>query len=288
MEEVARQGRQDRARFAKAEAMDGTGNIDPRLFVAGVSKALAVLHAFYDQHVPLSLTEIAERTGIGRSAAQRFVYTLRVLGYLDQDRRTKRYALTPKVVDFAHAYLRNDSLLEKAFPYLLEASKQTDETVNLTRLDGTEVIFLSRFPSRNVISADLVVGSRLPAFCTSPGRAILAHLDEARARSILEAEPRRPRTAYTITDLDSILERLQRIRRSGFETALQECFPGDLSVAAPVFGHDGQVVAAVNIAVPTPRWTEDALVSELAAVVVDTARAISGALTQPRPGVDAS
>ncbi|GAB4391520.1 MAG: IclR family transcriptional regulator C-terminal domain-containing protein [Kiloniellaceae bacterium] len=257
--------------------------VDPRLFIAGVGKTFAVLKAFYNQHAPLSLTEIAGRTGIGRSAAQRFVYTLKTLGYLHQDPQTKRYTLTPKVVDFAHAYLRNDPLLERAFPYLLEASKQTDETVNLTRLDGAEVIFLSRFPSRNVISADLVIGSRLPAFCTSPGRAMLAHLDEREARHLLTTFPREARTEHTITDLALILQRLETVRRNGFETALQESFYGDLSVAAPVFGYKGEVIAAVNIAVPTPRWSAESLVDKLAPVVIETARAISGALKSKAP-----
>lgn len=264
----------------RARHMQNPSGVDPRLYVAGVSKALSVLYAFYDRQAPLSLTEISDLTGIGRSAAQRFVYTLRALGYLCPEPGTKRYMLTPRVVDFANAYLRNDPLLEKSFSYLREASKRTGETVNLTRLDGDEIIFLSRFPSTGVISADLVIGSRLPAFCTAPGRSMLAHLDDATVQDVLTANPRRARTPHTITDLVTIRNRLHKIRAQGFEIALQECFLGDLSVAAPVFHHDGSVVAAVNIAVASPRWSEDMLLQKLAPIVVDTARAISTGSSQ--------
>lgn len=129
-------------------------SVDSRLFVGGVEKALRVLRAFYGQPGPQSLTDIANATGLGRSAAQRFLYTLKALGYLRQDQSTRRYTLSPKVLDLGYAYLRNDYLVDKAFPYLLEASKRTDGSVNLTELDDTEVIYVSRLPSRNIITAD--------------------------------------------------------------------------------------------------------------------------------------
>lgn len=256
-------------------------DVDSRLFVAGVSKAMAVLRAFQETSGPQGLTEVARRTGIGRSAAQRFLYTLRVLGYLQQDPRSKRFTLTPKVIDFTNAYLRSEALVSKAFPYLLEASKQTDETVNLTRLDGGDVVFLSRFPSRKVITADLVIGSRLPAFCTALGRCMLAYLPQPQVDHVLDDYPRRIRTPYTVVDRDAILARLETIRLHGYDIALQEALPGDLSVAAPIFAGDDDVVAAVNVAVPTPRWSREMARERLAPVVVETARAISSVLERP-------
>jgi len=248
---------------------------DDRLYVGSVRKALSVFYAFQEKDDPLSLSEIGERTGIGRSAAQRFVHTLRTLGYLQQDPVTRRYRLTARMLDFACAYLRNDALVAAAFGYLREASRRTGETVNLTRRDDDEIIFVARFPSTTVISADLVIGSRLPVFCTSPGRAMLAHLPSVVAEDILSTGPLHPRTCYTITDPATITARLEAVRRNGFETAFQETFAGDLSIAAPIFRKDGRVSAAVNIAVATPRWTPERLIEELAPVVVETAQAIS-------------
>ena len=224
------------------------------------------------------MTDVAQTTGIGRSAAQRFLYTLKVLGYIRQDPSTRRYTLSPRVLDFGFAYLRNDALIETAFPYLLEASKRTDETVNLTEPDDTEVIYVSRLPSRNVISVDIVLGQRLPLFCTAPGRAMLAGFPAARTAAILGRTDRQARTSFTITDLSAIEAELARICEKGYAVSAQETFIGDLSVAAAVRDHNGEVVAAVNIAVPHPRWSTEQAESTLAPVVLETARAISKAL----------
>jgi IclR family pca regulon transcriptional regulator len=261
------------------QASDEPGGApDPRLFVAALEKGLTVLRAFYDQPHALSLTEIAERTGLGRSAVQRFLYTLRMLGYLRQEPRTRRYVLSPRVLDFGYAYLRNDSLVETSFPYLLEASKRSRETVNLTELDDTDVIYVSRFPSRNVISVDILLGARLPAFSTAPGRAMLAFMPTSEAQAVLARSALRPLTPYTLTDQKRIVAALAEIRTRGYALSDQETYLGDLSTAAPVRDHDGRVRAAVNIAVPTPRWSLAQMEQELTPIVVETARAISKAL----------
>ncbi|WP_137389982.1 IclR family transcriptional regulator [Rhodoligotrophos defluvii] len=270
----------NRAQEAARRASPARGALeaDPRLFVSGVDKGLRVLRAFYNAPNPLSLTEIAKLTGLGVSACQRFLYTLKMLGYVRQDGATRRYSLSAKVLDFGYAYLRNDHLVEQSFPYLLDAHKRTDETVNLTELDGSDVIYVSRFPSRNVISVGLVLGTRLPAFCTAPGRAMLAFMPQERAVAVLEGAPRQARTPYTVTDLDSILADLELIRQRGYAFSDQETYLGDISVAAPVRDHHGQVVAAVNVALATPRWSMDQARQAFAPIVMETARAISKVL----------
>jgi IclR family transcriptional regulator, pca regulon regulatory protein len=252
--------------------------IDGRLFVGSVEKGLQVLRAFYNRPRPLSLTDVSDLTGMSRSSAQRFLYTLKALGYLRQDVETRRYTLSPRVLDFGFAYLRNDALVETAFPYLLEASKRTRETVNLTELDGAEVIYVSRFPSRNGISVDIVLGARLPVYCTAPGRIMLAHMDEAAARRLLARSVIMARTPYTEINPERILSQAEEARRRGYAVSNQETFVGDISVAAPVRDHRGQVTAAVNVAVPHPRWSVVTAEEQLAPVVVETARAISKAI----------
>lgn len=248
---------------------------DDRLYVASVAKAFAVLGAFEDERSALGLAEIAERSGIGRSAAQRFVHTLKVLGFLHQEPASRRYGVTARALRFANAYLRNDPLISMAFPYLREASRRTSETVNLTRLDGAEVIFVTRFPSSTIISADLVLGSRLPAYCSAPGRAMLAFAGHEQAERMLSESPRLKMTPHTITDLGALRARLEAIRSRGYEIAAEEIFPGDISIAAPVHGADGRVGAAVNIAVASPRWTVEEVREKLAPIITETARAIS-------------
>ena len=261
-----------------AERPDEPRDIDRRLFVGGVDKGLQVLRAFYNRPVPLSLTDVAAATGMGRSAAQRFLYTLKALGYLRQNQSTKRYTLSPRVLDFGFAYLRNDSLVEKSFAYLLDASKRTDETVNLTELDGTEVIYVSRFPSRKVISVDIILGARLPVYCTAPGRAMLSQMAPADAEAILARSDLVARTPFTETAPARIMTRVAEARRLGYALSNQESYVGDISVASPVCDHAGRVLAAVNIAVPHPRWSLAAVEQDLAPIVIETARAISKAL----------
>jgi IclR family transcriptional regulator, pca regulon regulatory protein len=253
-------------------------DIDRRLFVGGVDKGLQVLRAFYDRPTPLSLTDVAAATGMGRSAAQRFLYTLKALGYLRQNPSTRRYTLSPRVLDFGFAYLRNDSLVEKSFTYLLDASKRTDETVNLTELDGTEVIYVSRFPSRKVISVDIILGARLPIYCTAPGRAMLSQMAPSEAEAILARSNLIARTPFTEVAPARIMKRVAEARKLGYALSNQESYVGDISVASPVRDHTGRVLAAVNIAVPHPRWSLTAVEKELSPVVIETARAISKAL----------
>jgi len=248
---------------------------EDRLYVASVAKAFAVLGAFEDERSALGLAEIAERSGIGRSAAQRFVHTLKVLGYLHQEPASRRYGVTPRTLRFANAYLRNDPIIRMAFPYLREASRRTSETVNLTRLDGPEVIFVTRFPSSTIISADLVLGSRLPVYCSAPGRAMLAFAEPEQVMKLLSECDRVKITPHTIIDLDVLLARLETIRTQGYEIAAEEIFAGDISVAAPVHGPNGNVIAAVNIAVARPRWTVEEVREKLAPIVTETALAIS-------------
>jgi IclR family pca regulon transcriptional regulator len=248
------------------------------LYVTSVEKAFRVLDALNNIGRPARLSDLAPLTGLGRSATQRFLFTLRALGYVNQDATTKTYSLASKMLEFGRAYLSADAIRETAVPFLDTANRDSAETVNLTILDRKEVVYVVRFPSHHVVSVDLAVGSRLPAYCTAPGRAILAHLDEAEAAAIVEGSAREKRTPFTVTAKASIMKILGTVRELGFCINNQEAFVGDLSIAAPVFGHTGKVVAAVNIAVPTPRWTINRAEQELVPIVVKAAKSITDAL----------
>ena len=168
------------------------------LFVASVEKAFRVLDAISDAKSELGLSEVAARTGIGKSAAQRFLYTLQALGYLNQDAVSKGIACHPSCWLCRVRTSRADALKEKAHAILEEANRRCEETINLTVLDGTEVTYILRFPSKHVVSVNLTVGTRLPAFCTAPGRVLLAHMERSNvdlvfARSDLTKRTEQPR-----------------------------------------------------------------------------------------------
>ncbi len=248
---------------------------DSGLFVGSVEKAFEVLRVLSTAPSPLGLSEVVKVSGMGKSAAQRFLHTLTALGYISQDKETKAFSITAQILDLAHSYLGVDGIREKASHHLRAANLQTEETVNLTVLDRLSVVYLMRYPGFHQISVDLSIGSKLPTFCTAPGRAMLAFLEETEASWILEKSDIKAYTPYTVTDKAKIIAMFKEIRRNGYFISNQEAFVGDISVAAPIFNFAGRVIAAVNIAVPTSRWTVQKVRDGLAPVAIRTAREIS-------------
>ena len=231
---------------------------------------------------PMSLTALAAAAGLDRSATQRITHTLGVLGYLRQHPDTRAWSLGTRLLEFGHAILATDGLREVALPHLDALNRRCGETVNLMELEGHEIVYVARFPSRHAVSVDLHVGSRGPAFSTAAGRALLAGLREEEAIAGLSAAPRAPMTERTVTALPALLERLSRARADGYCVNDQEAFAGDLSVAAPILARGDRPIGAINIAVPTPRWQRRALERELAPLVIATARDIARDVSQGR------
>jgi DNA-binding IclR family transcriptional regulator len=251
---------------------------DQRLFVRSVEKTFAVLRVFGSERESLSLGAIAAATGLGKSAVQRFVYSLHALGYLRQNPTTRHYSLSPRLLELSAAYLRADSLVERAQPFLAEANRTSEETVNLNELIDTDVVVVSRFASRHVVSVNAVIGQKYPAFCSAAGRAILAYLPEPVALYIIDRSERRAFTRHTVTDRDALRAILSETRSRGYSIADQQLFIGDISMAAPVFDGGGAVIAAVNIAGAASRWSVDGMRRRIAPILVETARAITTAI----------
>ena len=253
-----------------------TGRDSP-LFVGSLEKGLKILQAFDDGHRALRLTEIAHATGLDKSAAQRFTHTLYELGYLKKDPKTKHYRLAPKVLELGFAYLRTDGLVERAMPYLLEANKRAEETVNLTEMNGTDVVYVARVPSRHQVAVDVVLGTQLPAYCLAPGRAMLAFLPAEQARAAIERAERVAYTPRTLVAVEAIEAQLAETRRTGFSMCVEEYTPGEISVAAPVLDFARQPIAAINFSVPAARWSTQSVERRLVPLVIETAQAIGRA-----------
>lgn len=251
---------------------------DPRLFIYSVEKALRILYAFNESHRALSIAAIAKKTGFGRSATQRFVYTLEQLRYLRRDPATRLYSLTPRVLDFACTYLGTDPLVAIALRHMSEASEKCGEAFSLTENDDTENVVVARVPSRHPISVNSSLGMRFPAYCTAPGRVIMAFLPEAQALDIIDRTERKPLTEHTITDRKALIALLAQAREAGYAIAEQEIIPGALSVAAPVFDIARRVVGAVNTFVPIVRWPRKKAEKELLPIVRQTAYDLSRSL----------
>jgi IclR family transcriptional regulator, pca regulon regulatory protein len=247
---------------------------DP-LFNSSVKKALAILEAFDGERRSLSLAELAAGAGVTTSSAQRCTHTLVHLGYLRRDARLRRWVLTPRALTLAEAYLCGHALLEQATTHLIDLNQASGESVSLSEPDGVDMVFIARFPSLKRFYIHMPVGRRLPMYCTASGRAYLSALTPPAAQRLVRRSELKPLTPLTLTDPRQICRRIQAAREAGYAWSDQECYRGDLTIAAPVLGDEGEPLAAVNISAPTSRWTLTEMRSKLAPLLLQTARAAS-------------
>ncbi|SAL66833.1 IclR family transcriptional regulator [Caballeronia humi] len=245
------------------------------LYVQSVEKAMKVLTAFDGSKRQLSLSEISSLTGFDMSATQRFTYTLAALGYLIKDPDSRKYELSPRLLDFTYHYLTSNDLVSRATPYLQQLGSETEEATNLTVLDDTDIVFVLRIVSRNVFNAHVITGSRLPAYCTAPGLAILATLADGEIDDILARTNLVPFTPSTVYQPRKIKDRIAQIRRQGYAHTEDEYFVSDISTAAAITNAHGRGIGAVNIAVARSRWQADRDEKRFADLVISTASAIS-------------
>lgn len=245
------------------------------LFVQSVEKAMRVLRAFDGSKRQLSLSEVAALSDLDSSAAQRFTHTLAALGYLLKDASTRKYELSVRLLDFTYHYLASSELAQRAAPVLQKLARDTEEVCNLTVPDGADIVFVQRIVSRNVLVPNVIVGSRLPAYCTAPGLAILStwpseDVDEVLARSELAKH-----TPRTMTDPRRIKARLARIRAAGYAHTQDELFADDISTAVPVLDVRGRAIGALNIAVSRARWNAERDLDRYAGLLRAAAAAVS-------------
>ncbi|WP_051237455.1 IclR family transcriptional regulator [Ottowia thiooxydans] len=250
-------------------------NAESPLFVNAIAKCFKVLDVFDGPKRQMTMVEIAQESGLDRSAAQRMVFTLETLGYLARVPGTKTYALTSRLLSFSYNYVRSHQLISKAMPYLQELSTTFNETVNLQELDHTEIVLIARVVSPHLLNVRVAVGSRLPTFCTASGTAILASLPTAHRDRVLADSKLVPLTPHTEIQRKKLIARIEHAALKGYSIVADQAVIGDISLAAPVIGSDGLPRAAVNISVPSNRWTVDSVERKMAKHVQAAARALS-------------
>jgi IclR family pca regulon transcriptional regulator len=227
------------------------------LFVQSVEKAMKVLMAFDGSKRHLSLSEIAALTDLDNSAAQRFTHTLTALGYLVKDSATRRYELSVRLLDFTYHYLASNEMVQRAAPVLQRLARETEEVCNLTVPEGSDIVFVQRIISRNVLNPNVIVGTRLPAYCTAPGLAMLSTWPPDEVDALLKRSELVKHTPNTIVEPRKIKARLTLVRAAGYACTRDELYPDDISTAAPILAADGRAIGALNIAVSRARWKED-------------------------------
>jgi len=240
----------------------------------GLEKGLAVIACFDAAHPRLTIADVARMTGLTRATARRCLITLARIGYAETDGRF--FTLTPRVLKLGYAYLASTPLTAVLQNALERLSEAIGESSSASILDGGEIVYVARAATKRIMSVGLAVGARLPAYCTSMGRVLLAALPEAEARARVAASDRRALTARTVTGVEEVMALLARARAQGHVVIDQELELGLTSIAVPVVDRAGRVLAAVNIGTQAARFRPDALVREflprLQAVQADLAR----------------
>lgn len=249
------------------------------LYNSSLARGLSILTIFDEGHRTLGLAQIAEMTGLEKSAVQRFTQTLVDLRYLRKDPQTRRYSLSPRLLRLGSSFLRGNPLIERATPYMLNCNRETKETINLGVLDGDEVTLVARIPGHEVISPNVGLGSSFPWHTSVLGQVIAAYLPPDERDALLENAKFVQYTPRTLMTVDALRERLAQIRQDGFVMSRSEIYEGDISLAAPIVDYSGHVVAAVSIVVLLSSWTEEKA-AHLQPVVGELASAIS---SRPRP-----
>jgi IclR family pca regulon transcriptional regulator len=248
-------------------------------FSQSLERGLGILAAFTPTQPSLGVSELAREVGLSRSTTHRYMSTLTRLGYLQQDAASRRYRLGPRVLDLGFSAINSMELRVISSPYLQRLSDETGFTVNMAILDGTDILYVERCRSSRAgqreIDLNLHVGSRLPAYCTSMGKVLLAYLAPKRRAALLDGLPLGKRGPNTLTSSKALEAELAAIRERGLALNNEELAYGLRSIAAPVRGPGGDVVAAINLAVHSSMVSMRDLVARLGASLQRTAAEIS-------------
>lgn len=230
----------------------------------------------------VGLSELTALTGFSKPTAHRLARALVDLGYVEQsDPPSSLYSLKPRILELGYTYLAGLQIRELARPAMRTLADQFGENVTLSVLDGSDVVYVERHEARPTgLVFKTSVGSRMPVYCSSMGKAIIAWLPDSQRYAAIQGCEFESYTEFTITDGLQLEVELKKVRENGFAINDQEMEIGVRSVAAPIFGDRGLPIGAINVSVPSVRLSRSILEEEIAPVLVKCALEIS--LSRPR------
>jgi IclR family transcriptional regulator, pca regulon regulatory protein len=218
---------------------------DPN-FMTSLARGLAVIQAFTQRQRELTVSQISAKTAFSRAAVRRCLYTLAKLGFAATD-DSRHFHLRPRVLALGHSYISSMPLAAMAQPILENVSQILHESCSIATSDRTDIVYIARANVTRIMSIDLVVGSRLPAFCTSMGRILMADLSAEKLDEFLARVEFKRYTERTVVNAQKLRQILRLVQRNGFSIVDQELESGLRSMAVPVRDSAGRVVAALNV-----------------------------------------
>jgi IclR family pca regulon transcriptional regulator len=259
--------------FQEDEFAAQAGNPD---FVLSLARGLRVIESFEGHREGRSIMEISRSTGLSRASIRRLLLTLELLGYVEHSRQV--YRLKTQVLRLGFSYLSSSSVVEAARPVLERITEQVHESSSMSMLDGGEIVYVARSAASRVLAAGLSVGSRLPAYCTSMGRVLLAALPDPELDAYLRTLKPRAYTAKTITRIPQLKKAILEVREKGYALVDAELEAGLRSVAVPVFTRSDRVVAAINVGTHVSRVNRATLIGHCLPVLQEGARGLRNIL----------
>lgn len=242
--------------------------------VQSVERALDLLEKLVEFTEPVSITELSKQLGLHKSTVHRLLSTLRQRGYVTQDVKTNNYQIGLKLFEIGSAVLNKMDLRAKVRPHLERLRQVTNETIHLGILDDYQVVYIDKVESSEVIRMYSRIGKRVPAYCTSLGKILLAYSAKELIANLLMEKPLLRRTEFTITDPELLTEHLAQVKKQGYSIDNQEQELDIRCIAGPIFNYDGQILAAFSISGPTTRMTEDR-VAKLSQLILKCSKEIS-------------
>ncbi|EJM95751.1 IclR family transcriptional regulator C-terminal domain-containing protein [Herbaspirillum sp. YR522] len=253
-----------------AEQIDAMA--DPN-FMTSLARGMAVIRAFSDMRRAMTIAQLSQRTGIPRAAVRRCLHTLVALGYADVD--GNYFSLGPKTLTLGYSYLSSTPLTVSAQPCLNQVTRELGESSSLAVLNEDEVLYVARSATSRVMSVALNTGSRLPAYCTSLGRVLLAAMPAEELDAYLARVKLRAFTDNTVVSQRRLREILAGIGRDGYALNDQELEIGLRSIAVPVRGASGNVVAALNVGAQAARVSRQQMEGQFLPVLLRRAQDLS-------------
>ncbi|MBL8350206.1 MAG: helix-turn-helix domain-containing protein [Burkholderiaceae bacterium] len=250
--------------------------IAPEDLVVGLGRGLQVIESFGDEHPRQTVAEASQRTGIPRSAARRHLLSLCHFGYAQTD--GKLFWLTPRVLRLGQSYLGAARLPRLVQPFIQRLSMATGETVNVSVLDGDEVVYVARSNSPRLVSIGFHAGGRAPAHVVAPGVVLLASLDDAALDAWIAGHEFAAFTSRTVIDPAQFATAVRAARSQDHWIAEQQLDGGLNGVAMALKDRRGAILAAIGMTVPASTWPREAIEARLLPALTDTAQVLRGVL----------
>lgn len=241
--------------------------------IQSLEKGLLMIQAFTEETPTLTVTEAAIATGLTRPTARRILLTLEHLGFAES--RNGVFSLTVYTLTLGYAYLSSQNMWDIAHPFMRDLVQMTEESTSIAVLDRTDLIYVARVPTKRIMMININVGSRLPAYATSMGHVLLAHLTEEELNRYIENITIKKYTDNTITDAKELMKILTKVRKNGWAIVEQQLEEGLCSIAVPIKNSYGKVFAAINISVHVGRVNKEKLQKEFLPLLIETADKIS-------------